>query len=69
MVLSLEAQVLMVEHTFICGGEHTEEVKQKFAEMFPESQAPHHHTVQQKICKFRETISVADMLRSAGHEC
>jgi hypothetical protein len=63
MVLSLEAKVFSVEHVFQCGGEYTEEVKQKFAEVFPESHVPHCNTVWLLTDKFRENGSTADMLR------
>jgi hypothetical protein len=53
-----------LEHIFHCGGEYTEVVKQKFAEMYPKSHVPHRNTVQQSINKFRETESVAGTLRS-----
>jgi hypothetical protein len=64
MLLSLEATVFMVEHVFRCGGECTEEVKQNFVEMFPESRVPRRKTVRQMIEKFRESGSVAVTLRS-----
>jgi hypothetical protein len=54
----------LVEHVFRCGGEYTEEVKQKFAEMFPLSHVPRRNTVQQMADKFMENGSVADELRS-----
>jgi len=54
-VLSLKAQVFMVEHLLHCEGEYTGVVKQKFAEMCPKSHMPHHNTVHQLINKFRET--------------
>jgi hypothetical protein len=55
MVLSIEARVFLAEQVFHCGGEYTEEVKQQFAEMYPESHVPHRKTVWQLIGKFRET--------------
>jgi hypothetical protein len=64
MVLSLEARVFLVEHVFRCGGEYTEEVKQKFAEMFSESHEPHHNTLRQFIDAFMETGPIADAQRS-----
>jgi hypothetical protein len=53
-----------VEHLFHCGSEHTEEVEQKFVEVYPKSNVPHHNRVWQLINMFRETGSFADVLRS-----
>jgi transposase len=43
---------------FHCGGEYTEQVRQKSAEIFSESHVPHHNTVRQLIDKFQESGSV-----------
>jgi hypothetical protein len=62
------AQVLLVERVFRCGGEYTEEAKQKFAEMFPESYVPHRNTV----CQLIENLLKLDLFLTrwdpAGHK-
>jgi hypothetical protein len=56
--------VIWVELVFRCGGEYTEEIKENFGEMFPESRVIHRNVVRQLIDKFRETESVAEASRS-----
>jgi transposase len=63
-MVSLEARVLLAEHVFHCGGDYTEEVKQKFAEMIPEPHVIHRKTVRKFIDNFGENGSVADEPRS-----
>lgn len=64
MVLSLQERIFLVEHTFRCNGEFTEEVRNRFKAAFPNSDVPHRNSVRSLIAKFRETGSVHDACRS-----
>ena len=64
MVLSLQERIFLVEHTFRCNGEFTEEVRNRFKAAFPNSDVPHRNSVRSLIAKFRETGSVRDACRS-----
>jgi hypothetical protein len=61
MVLSLVARVVLVEQVFRSTGEYTEELQQKCAEMFPDTQVPRRNAVRQLIAKFHETRLVAGL--------
>jgi hypothetical protein len=50
----------MVKHVSCCGGECTEEVKQNFVEMFPESGVPRPKTMSRMI----EKLGKVDQLLS-----
>jgi hypothetical protein len=64
-LLSVEEHTFLVEHVFQCGGEHTQDVQQRFQVQFPETKVPYYNSVGQLIQKFKETDSVCDATRSA----
>ena len=65
MVLTVQERIFLVEHTFRCNGQYTEEVRKRFEESFPHRDAPHRNAVRSLITKFRETGSVHDADRSS----
>ncbi len=64
MVLTVQERIFLVEHTFRCNGQYTEEVRKRFEESFPNRDAPHRNAVRSLITKFRETGSIHDADRS-----
>ena len=63
-MLSIEERIFVVEQVFRAGDKYTQNVKERFREVFPNSNCPHPDTVRDLIEKFRKTGSVHDMPRS-----
>ena len=63
MVLTTEERVWLVEHVFREGGRHTDVVRQRCAEKFPNKPVPHRNAVRNLVDKFREIGSVDDAER------
>ena len=64
MVLTVQQRTFLVEHTFRCNGQCTDEVRKRFEEAFPNEDPPYRNSVRSLIAKFRETGSVHDADRS-----
>jgi len=64
MMLSVEERTFLVQHVFQCGGEHTQDVQQRFQVQFPGTKVPYHNAVGQLIQKFKKTGPVCDATRS-----
>lgn len=63
MVLTTEERVWLVKHVFRKGDRYTDVVRERFAEKFPNTPAPHRNAVRNIIDKFHETGSVVDAKR------